>query len=53
MLIWILVDRDKVKQFVINKYGIEQFALLGSYNTFKIKAAIKRFDPRSGYKYGL
>lgn len=34
-------DRDKVKQFVIDKYGIEQFALLGSYNTFKIKAAIK------------
>lgn len=34
-------DREKVKEFVINKYGIEQFALLGSYNTFKIKAAIK------------
>lgn len=34
-------DREKVKQFVIDKYGIEQFALLGSYNTFKIKAAIK------------
>ena len=34
-------NREKVKQFVIDKYGIEQFALLGSYNTFKIKAAIK------------
>lgn len=34
-------DREKVKQFIINKYGEEQFSLLGSYNTFKIKAAIK------------
>lgn len=34
-------DREKVKQYIINKYGKEQFALLGSYNTFKIKAALK------------
>lgn len=34
-------DREKVKQYIINKYGEEQFSLLGSYNTFKIKAAIK------------
>ena len=34
-------DRERVKQFIINKYGEEQFALLGSYNTFKIKAAVK------------
>lgn len=34
-------DREKVKQFIIKKYGNEQFSLLGSYNTFKIKAAIK------------
>lgn len=34
-------DRDKVKKYIIKKYGENQFALLGSYNTFKIKAAIK------------
>lgn len=34
-------DRERVKQFIINKYGEEQFSLLGSYNTFKIKAAVK------------
>ena len=34
-------DRKKVKQYIIKKYGEEQFSLLGSYNTFKIKAAIK------------
>ena len=34
-------DREKVKQYIIKKYGEEQFSLLGSYNTFKIKAAIK------------
>lgn len=36
-----LEDRDRVKQFIIKKYGEYQFSLLGSYNTFKIKAAIK------------
>ena len=36
-----ILDRERVKQFIINKYGEEQFALLGSYNTFKIKAAVK------------
>lgn len=36
-----LSDRDKTKQFIIEKYGEEQFSLLGSYNTFKIKAALK------------
>lgn len=36
-----IADREKVKKYIIDKYGEEQFSLLGSYNTFKIKAAIK------------
>lgn len=36
-----LEDREKVKKYIIEKYGLKTFALLGSYNTFKIKAAIK------------
>ena len=34
-------DRSKVKEYIINKYGPNHFAVLGSFNTFKIKAAVK------------
>jgi DNA polymerase III alpha subunit len=33
--------RDEVKHYLVNKYGIEHVTLLGTYNTLKIKGAIK------------
>lgn len=34
-------DREEVKQYLISKYGRERFTVIGSYNTFKIKAGVK------------
>ena len=34
-------NREDVKRYLISKYGKERFCIIGSYNTFKIKAGIK------------
>lgn len=34
-------NREEVKQYLIQKYGRDKFAVIGSYNTFKIKAGLK------------
>ena len=41
-------DREKIKKFIVRKYGLEQFAILGSYNNFLIKSGIKDLGKYAG-----
>lgn len=41
-------NREEVKQYLISKYGRERFTVIGSYNTFKIKAGVKDLSREVG-----